>query len=297
MGDSLGMPFETCHFSARRLADWDGSFQASEFHKLQPGQWTDDTQMATALTGSLLGNGTYSPADAAQRYLTLWTSGELRGAGSATKVALGNLCGGIPWVYSGVESQGNGPAMRIAPLGLFFHNHTESVAAFAELDAGITHCTRESREGSKAVALAVAVLAQRRADRSSLLPRILDWLAPSTVRNRIHDAYRLLGKRPDETLKNLIQMGTGAHVIETVPAAFLAFCGTASFKEAVEVAVQAGGDTDTTAAITGALAGTFYGTEQVDPYLFNPRAVGLEDARKLRELEVGLFDEAPPVYG
>jgi ADP-ribosylglycohydrolase len=52
VGDALGMPFETNHFSSRRLNQWDGSFQASDFHKLDPGQWTDDTQMATALTGT-----------------------------------------------------------------------------------------------------------------------------------------------------------------------------------------------------------------------------------------------------
>jgi poly(ADP-ribose) glycohydrolase ARH3 len=300
VGDSLGMPFETDHFSSRRLAQWDGSFQASAYHKLDPGQWTDDTQMATALTRSLLSTSIYDPHDASTRYVDLWRSGNLRGAGSATKAALGRLVGGIPWISSGSPSSGNGAAMRIAPLGLFYHNHIEAVSAFANLDAGITHNDHEAQEGSKAIALAVATLAQGRADRDNLLPKLLDWLGPSTTRSRLAKAASLLeasNGAPGSTLKHLISLGTGAYVVESVPAAFLAFCGTTSFKDAIETAIQAGGDTDSVAAMAGALAGTHYGTKQVDPYIFDSHSVGLEDGPELRDLELALFNKAPPVYG
>lgn len=290
VGDALGMPFETCHFSDKKLAEWDGSFQASEFHGLKPGQWTDDTQMAVALTGSLLYHRTYAPSDVAKRYLAIYRSGDFRGIGSTTRKAMERLQRGMHWVKSGVpDAYGNGTAMRIAPLGLFLHNDIESVAAFAEMDAGITHDSLEAREGSKIVALAIAALVEGRADRETVLPRVLDWTRDSVVKARLVSS---LSSTSGNTLQDLITMGTGASVVETVPAAFRAFCGTTSFEEAITVAIQAGGDTDTVAAITGALAGTFYGTDQVDPWMEH-----LEDGLKLRKLEKSLFNEAPPVYG
>ena len=299
VGDALGMPFETDHFSSKRLAAWDGSFQASTYHKLQPGQWTDDTQMATVLAKSLLDNQTYAPADTARRYQALFDSGKLRGAGSAVKASMSRLIARMPWIMSGVPSEGNGGAMRVAPLGLYFHNNVEAVDIFARMDAAITHNQIEALVGAQAVAMAVATLVQGRADQHNLTHRVVDWLKPSRVKERLQEVCTKLNRgydRPDQVLKDLIEMGTGAHVVETVPAAFLAFCGTGTFKDAVVTAIQAGGDTDTVAAITGALAGSFYGTKQVDPYLFDPNNVGLEEAHRLRALESDLFNNAPPVY-
>jgi ADP-ribosylglycohydrolase len=77
---------------------------------------------------------------------------------------------------------------------------------------------------------------------------------------------------------------------QTVPAAFLCFSSTESFKDAVEMAVRAGGDTDTVAAITGALAGTYYGKEQTEPYLAQ-----LEEAELLQHLDHLLWLEGPEI--
>lgn len=282
VGDALGMPFETQHFSSARLMQWDGSFQASGYHNLKPGQWTDDTQMAVALAESLSACKGYDQDDAARRYLALFTSGTIRGYGSTTKTAMDNLLRGDPAPRSGViGAEGNGTAMRVAPLGLYLSQDMNKVVLAAKQDANITHTSVEARQGSVAVAVGVALL-RRGETRQGLVGRVLPWLDSSQVRTRLQQVeHRLM--QGGVTVRDLIEMGTGAHVIETVPAAFLAFGGTGTFKDAVEMAVQAGGDTDTTAAITGALAGTLYGTEQVDPYLAE-----LEDGARLRGLEAQL---------
>lgn len=90
----------------------------------------------------------------------------------------------------------------------------------------------------------------------------------------------------------ICDMGASAHVLQTVPAAFLAVASTTNFRDAVRAAILAGGDTDTTAAIAGALAGTFYGIQEVAPFL-----PGLEAAEELRNLEQNLFAASRPVYG
>ena len=61
----------------------------------------------------------------------------------------------------------------------------------------------------------------------------------------------------------LAQIGTRGYVPETVGAAFYCLAVTDNFKDAVVMAVKGGGDTDTTAAICGAMAGTYYGLDGI----------------------------------
>jgi ADP-ribosylglycohydrolase len=180
--------------------------------------------------------------------------------------------------------------MRIAPLGLFFRDYGHAVRAFATMDAAITHNNLEAREGSKAVAIAVMYLARGVNPKDALLQAFATVDHTTLLRERLLDALLMaVNMEPsrEQLLDDLTRVGTHCDVTQTVPAAFLAFLGTRCFRDAVEVAIRAGGDTDTTAAITGALAGTYYGTQEVDPYLAD-----LEDGQQLRALE-GLLLERP----
>jgi len=308
VGDSLGMPFETHHFTSEALLAWDGTFQSGATNTIQPnlrpGQWTDDTKMALALANSLISSETYDPIGATQHYIEWYDSNDHRGMGKATKEALERIIQGHHWMNSGVKSQGNGTAMRVAPLGLFYHHSPEAAAAAARIDARITHNSQLSIEGSVIVAVAVAILASgapKVVDSADgdhdLIRRVLYYSETCALWDRLVDVRECVEELPADptdrlkaSMKTLLEMGTGAHVLQTVPAAFLCFLATSSFAEAVDLAVRVGGDTDTTAAITGALAGTFYGTEQVKPYLGV-----LEEAALLSHLENRLFLSAPRI--
>ena len=305
IGDALGMPFETHHFSSEALLDWDGTFQSGATNTLQPnlkpGQWTDDTKMASALAASLAASGTYDPVGAAQNYMEWYDSGDHRGMGKATREALERILKGYHWLDSGVDSQGNGTAMRVAPLGLFYYNSPGTAAIAARIDARITHSSEESVEGAVVVAVATALLvggAQPNLDagaNDNFIRRVMYYTTyESDIISKLVDVQDILHGLPTEprdrlkeTLKALLEMGTGAHVVQTVPAALLCFLATSNFADAVEIAVRAGGDTDTTAAITGALAGTFYGMEQVQPYVNE-----LEEAATILRLDKELYEMA-----
>lgn len=295
IGDALGMPFELLPNGHDHLRTWKGGFVSgrnSPFTRdLNPGQWTDDTKMAVQLAQSLRHEQTYSPVDASRRYLAWFHSGDLRGIGKMTRQALTRLDMNLPWTQSGgVGAEGNGTAMRVAPIGLFFRHNIQAAGEMAVIDARITHNSLEAATGSMAVALGVAALLQG-ATPEDLAHRIVDLLPPSRVRDGLVDIDMLdLGSdhREDALARKIADMGVSAHVVQTVPAAFAAFAATRNFHDAVRVAILAGGDTDTTAAITGALAGTYYGASQVEPFMAQ-----LEDADVLRELEVTLYEDAP----
>lgn len=275
------MGFETQPAESPDLLAWDGTYRESEYHKLKPGQWTDDTMMAKLLSESLMSCCGFYPRDVSDRYLVWLRRGEHRGMGKTTHAALTRIHEGTPWTDSGIQgAEGNGTAMRVAPIGLFFREDIPTVREFSRLDARITHSSLEAEAGSAAVAVAIAMLATRKADRQSLIAQASEWVIDSRVQRGLHlvDEMRTLSVPVAEALR---RVGTKPHVVQTVPAAFAAFTMTTSFKDAVEAAVRAGGDTDTTAAITGALAGTFYGLDAIPTYYKE----GLEEFRHLRRLE------------
>jgi len=274
IGDALGMPFETAPRSRPDLLDWDGrSFRNSDdYHGLNPGQWTDDTQMSLALSRTLIEHQQYVPEAAALAYRQ-WFEGDCRGIGGSTKRAMEKLCRGVPWTESGTPgAEGNGTAMRAAPFGAFYRYDPKLAGNMAVLDAGISHPTTEAREGSRAVAVAVALLCYG-VGKTSMLPRVLEQVQASKVRS---------------VLANLQcpESSVSPHVVETVNAAFFAFLNTANFSDAVEMAIRFGGDTDSVASITGALAGAHYGYMSLPKDLLGQ----LEGADEIHDLNLGLLE-------
>lgn len=298
VGDALGMPFEMSPALDPRLLAWKGGYldgRNSPYTKeLKAGQWTDDTKMAKMLAGSLLREDTYSPADAARSYLGWFRSGDLRGIGTSTHKAMSRLDAGFPWTQSGDPgAEGNGTAMRVAPIGVLFRFNIQAAAEMAAIDARVTHKSAEAEAGSMAVAVGVSSLLQGSTPQT-VIGKVLEWMPEgSQMKFRLMAAQARAGPgRSERELADVIaDMGVAAHVIQTVPAAFLAVAATTNFRDAVRVAILAGGDTDTTGAVAGALAGTYYGIEQVAPFLDQ-----LEAAQELRDVEQNLFAAARTVY-
>ena len=297
VGDALGVPFETHHFMSTELAKWDGSFVASRgINTLQPerkaGEWSDDTIMATSLAASIVEHSTYNPVAAAAAYVEWYDTGDHRGMGANTRAALERLKQGYHWINAGLlHSEGNGSAMRAAPIGLFYRNSLVTTSDMARTDAQITHRSIEAQEGSAAMALAVAMLARGLVVPMNVTKAVAELLNESKLRARLQKdiAWRAEGIRTlKETMTYLLEAGTGAHVVESVPAAFMCFAASTNFKDTVELAVRLGGDTDTVASMAGTLAGTFYGYEQVQPYLEK-----LEDGESINHLNNLVYLGAP----
>jgi len=264
VGDALGMAFETKKADDAELLQWDGeTFLPSDYHKLSPGQWTDDTMMSKFIAESLVACGGYYPRDVADRYRIWYRSSDHRGMGKTTRAALVNLDNGLPWTKSGVQgAEGNGTAMRAAPLGIFFREDLVTVREFTQIDARITHASLEAQMGSVAVSIGVALLAEG-VELEALIDQVLEHLDESQVKQGLQKVA-FYQRQPDFPAADALKViGTSAHVTQTVPSAFASLVLTKSYPEAIRVAIRAGGDTDTTASITGALAGTHYGLSAI----------------------------------
>jgi len=304
IGDALGMPFEQKRADDPELLAWDGSYQPCPRLGLKPGQFTDDTQMATALASTLALRDVYDPAAAALAYQAWYTSGDARGIGGTIERAMKRLLAGESPEHSGIYAVtdslwiGNGTAMRIAPLGLVYSNwrRYDEMRSAVIADARITHDDVEAYAASWLVARAVANYfnhAYGRLPARSPAAHMETSLTAlhqfcraqdcdvSALQRRLERAHHLLAL-PDPPAHLPAEFDRG-DAIGTVASALYYAARASSFVDGVRAAVRAGGDTDTRAAIVGALLGARFGRAGIPPELLD----GIEDREKLV-----LFDEA-----
>lgn len=288
VADALGVPFEKKLVNHPELIAWDGkTYLGSEHHKLLPGQYSDDTQLSLEVSQSLIENHGFNPDDLAARYMDWFFSGRARGFGTTTKLAMQNLQSGKHWSESGIAgSMGNGTAMRAAPFGVYYRNDIYSLINICKIDNGITHASADAEAGSIAIGLAAAYAVNH--DLDNLLEKIWLRLPDSKVKTTIFSLDAMLHSNSITPSQALRVLGTKADVRETVPAALYCFLKFDNYHDAVVAAIKAGGDTDTTAAIVGALFGAKDGIKGMDVHI----ASKVEDADKLIELDSQLYNRS-----
>lgn len=251
-GDSLGGLVESRTPSEIRQMYPDGVRDLADggTWDLLAGQPTDDSEMALALARMLVAKGTYDPGEARQAYLA-WHESEPFDCG----VTIGSGLHGI--LKPG--SQANGALMRISPLGIFGSRFAlRQVAEWAAQDALLTHpnpfCIQANALFTMAIALAI---------RTGLHPRELYWQIDAWARERTVDRPLLdtitdaMTSPPDDYLTNR------GWVLIAFRNALWQLLHAPSFEDGVIDTVMRGGDTDTNAAICGALLGAVYGRDAI----------------------------------
>ncbi|WP_433199356.1 ADP-ribosylglycohydrolase family protein [Dactylosporangium sp. CS-047395] len=223
-----------------------------------PWPWTDDTQMAAVLVAHLHTRDTVDQDKLAKAWATACEPG--RGYGVGAYLTLQAIVAGTPWPdaardgFGGQGSYGNGAAMRVAPLGAYHAGDPARAAEQAQAQAVVTHAHPEGVAGAVAVAVAASTAAYARLTgaRPDLLAAALQHVDPATT------VAKLLRKA--RNIRNVQQaasvLGTGERVTaqDTVPyTIWVANRFLGDFTAGIEACCTAGGDIDTTAAITGGI--------------------------------------------
>lgn len=266
-GDALGAPVE---FRVRGTFPPLTDMVGGGFHNLPPGYWTDDTSMALCLAESLIQMRGFDPADQMARYVRWWregynsSTGECFSMGQATREALTRFeATGDP--LSGPfnpDAAGNGSLMRLAPVALYYHRDARAAVQYAAQSSLTTHGSPLATDACRYFA-ALLVGALRGETKETLLngiyaPQRGFWegqepLAPPIL-EVASGSFKL--KEPPEII------GSG-YVVKTLEAALWAFHRGHTFEEACLLAANLGGDSDTTAAICGQIAGAYYGEASI----------------------------------
>ena len=275
VGDALGMPFEKLGDEVHPdLAAWAGEYRRGTWHDLPAGHWTDDTEMAECLATSLIECRGYDGTDVARRYLA-WSQATPHGMGGTTRQAMELLARGVSWRDSGIEFKnpyevGSGPPMRAAPIGV--HGHApEQIFHMCHQDAYITHASPEATAASYAVATAVRLSLDGWSEH-----RLLDEVTRLVILTEHEHGFGATQVRED-LQRACVQLNHNmpAHIIAPHPfsrrgnarsiTATAIYCAARhhDFKSGVIAAIKLGGDTDTRAAITGAILGARFGLEGI----------------------------------
>lgn len=276
IGDALGVPFELVK---REELERDPvtDMMGNKAHNKPPGTWSDDASMTFCTAESLLDG--FDIERMGKLYLSwfdegYWSAdGKAFGSGGTTRAALkkvreGHLSEGAG--RTDPESNGNGSLMRILPLAFYMdrlrishfeswnfikrasaitHGHSfAQLACFYYVDFAMKLLMGKSKECAymENEALLTAIIIYEKYGIDSKEMKAFDRLIKSDI-----------SKLPSSEIRS------GSYVVDSLEAAIWCLMTSNSYKETVLKAVNLGGDSDSTAAIAGGLAGILYGLDDV----------------------------------
>jgi ADP-ribosylglycohydrolase len=266
------------------------------------GQYTDDTQMTLAVCESIINKRGIDGEDIAYRFSSLWRANTIIGEGASCRDAMMNIIArGANWDEAGAEEgrAGNGTAMRTSPIGLFDSSDLSALKRDAVTQSIITHKDKRASAGAVAVSAAVYYCVNNKnISPQNFLDFILDAIggiseeftaAVSELKEIIAlDEEAAFLKIASYCFEGSEQInGITPFVIPTVLAALYHFLKSPSdWTKSVEGALRCGGDTDTTASITGAISGSYNGHKKIPENLVDD----LKDNEYIQGIALKLFD-------
>jgi ADP-ribosylglycohydrolase len=264
VGDALGLPAEGV--SRRRIGRL---FPGPWRHRLVAGRGmlSDDTEHTLFISQALLAEP--SSVDAfARRFawsLRWWFVCLPAGIGLGTLRSIVRLWLGFSPAKSGVRSAGNGPAMRAAPIGAMFAADAAQRLAYVGASTRVTHADPRALVGAQAVANLCAWSVRTGAGQR---PAVGDFVA-LLRESGAHDAdWRTLVDGVARAVSQDLSVqayadslglrkGISGFIYHTVPVVCYAwYRHFGDFEATLTAVLNCGGDTDTTGAIAGALAGS-----------------------------------------
>ena len=287
VGDALGGKFEgqtAAHIHAR-VPSLDALMQ----YPAKSLWYTDDTQMMIGVAETLITYQSMEEEALCKAFVQNYVPS--RGYGQGARAVLEAMEEGRDYHFTANNifpggSYGNGAAMRVAPIGLFFRDHPEELISQARLSALPTHTHPLGIEGAIILAGAVGYVSSIDSiDKNTFLDHLFTVSSSSVFQEKIELTRRI--SRPEA----IIQLGNGIAAQESVITAIACFLQSPdSFEETIGHAIFLGGDTDTLAAMAGAISGAYLGIDAIPKDLI----AKLEDSPKgkayIFDLAHKLFD-------
>ena len=258
-GDALGMPLEASSPPETPLSE----FLPHPLGYFRAGEWTDDTAQALCIARSIVELERFDPDDIMRRFVEWYRDGG-RGIGRTTSYALEAASGGMPWMEAsrlahdrmGGLSAGNGTIMRCAPVAVYRFANDEALIEESLTVSKLTHWDELGGEAAAALNMLIARFIAGEGDRDAALGEVALIMdaRDARVAGRLREAA--------SSTRGDIRADS-AFVLDTLQAAVWAFLETATLEACIVRAASLGGDSDTIAAVAGALGGAFYGEEEL----------------------------------
>jgi len=280
VGDMLGVPVE---FSSRAERDSNPVTGPRDGgpHDQPLGAWSDDTSLTLALADAL--STGYSLESISRAFIAWWVQKEYTShdwvfdIGTQTRLSLNIVLKILESEdYEALEllnleadanTNGNGSLMRILPLYFYLQTTHKTLEANFEIIWQVSALTHPHIRAALACLVYLVLLDELNQ------PDATTQSAYSAMQIRMQTFFNINPEAQveaahftrilDQNIANLEEsdIKSGGYVIETLEAAIWCLLTTDSYESAVLMAVNLGGDTDTTGAVTGGLAGFYYGID------------------------------------
>lgn len=257
-------------------------------------RYTDDTAMAIAVMQCLIKSGDIEPEELGKIFAENFSRQPWRGygAGAIHIFALVKEKGysftqAAKRIYQG-GSYGNGAAMRITPIGLYFFDY-EDLYLKVKLSCLPTHAHPLAIDGAALLAKAISLLLPFKPtdafSQDDFLNEIKEFLHTKEFKEKIDLIRKLLAENASwKKAKSFL--GTGVTALNSVPFCLFVFLKNRdSFSSSLFQAILAGGDRDTIGCMCTALSGSYLGKSAIPQNWLKK----LEDKDEIEELTLKLL--------
>ncbi len=265
------------------------------------GRFTDDTQMTLCVAEWLAGESKPGGKNLLDRFCRAYEPWRHYGPGARLILesfpTARERWADLATAMFPQGSYGNGSAMRVAPVGLFLHNDLPGIIRLAEVSSAVTHSHYLAIQGAALQATAVALATRGRSEPEQFL-RILG-VALARFAEFDHDisvykkALSVISTGLAQTVppsRIVDVLGNGIKAQEAVPMAIYCFLANRdSFEKSVESAIFLGGDTDTIASMTGAIAGAALGEDAIPVRWLRKIREPVYTLEKVRQIAFDLY--------
>jgi len=287
IGDSLGRPFEG--LLRERIYSQFDNFKEFIMRKRRVFKtYTDDTQLTLHTAKALIQGSGFNENNFIREYVK-WLDDPPIGPGFGCISSIQKLKYGIPWQKAASNSGGNGTAMRVSPIGLFYCKDIKNLTNAALKSSIITHSHPAASAGAIVIARAIAFLIDKSIGTSFSIEDFFATIISSISNSQenIWEEFIEILKRVKDNLNISIKAGlikfsqvgvkspffiedylgkafVHPYTLSTVACAIFVFLKNLnSFEDCIIQLATAGGDSDTVGAIGGSLAGAYFGLGNV----------------------------------
>ena len=311
VGDALGLPYEG--LSPQRRARL---FPQMDRYHLLPfgrGMCSDDTEHTIMVAQALIETAGLSIAMRdAEKFrsrlacgMRIWLLGLPAGIGMATLKGIIKLWLFLPQRWQGSYSAGNAPAMRSALIGVFWAGEPELLRQHVRASTRLTHSDPKAEHAALAVAVAAALSAQSagRVDALEYARHMRSILGAegaelAALIDKVANSVRAGESTPVFAQGMGLERGVTGYSFHTAPVALHAWLAhPGNYRAAVLAAIECGGDTDTVAAITGAIAGAGTGPDGLPPEWLRGLAESPHTVAWMEQLAQSLATVRPDYVG
>ncbi len=276
VGDAIGVPTEFMSRKELHYSPIEGMV-AGGVHGQPIGTWSDDTSMTLCTIDSLIEHG-IDYTDQMVRFSDwLWRAAntahdEVFDVGGATKQSIFRFAKGTSALECGELAEyscGNGSLMRLFPTAMYVISRFGNISIddySAEIIHNTSKCTHQHPKCQMACGILFNTIASL-SNGGNLQKALMDGIAGGLEYYKskpefaeVYDAFTFL---VDIDKWREAEIKSSGYVVDTLQASLWCLYTSSGYAESVLKAVNLGEDTDTNAAVTGALAGMWFGEEQI----------------------------------